>query len=92
MTSQTHDRGQPAYWAELLPVWDEPITEGLQRASCSSACKAITICAAGAWDRGWTAEQWRKDLLSRHHDEEDLRLITAAEECMRSSGLWLWNQ
>lgn len=91
MSQETKGRGQPGYWAEYLPVWDEPIVEEFQRASCHVACKAIATCAAQAWNRGWTAEQWRTDLLSRHHEEEDLQLIAQAEDCMRSSGLWLWN-
>lgn len=78
-------------WAEYLPVWDEPIVEGLQGANCSPACKAIATCAALAWERGWSASQWREDLLGRHHEPEDLLLISTAEECMRKSGLWLWN-
>jgi hypothetical protein len=78
-------------WAEYLPVWNEPIVEGLQGAGCSPACKAIATCAALAWDRGLTAQQWRDDLLQRHHERGDLLLISTAEECMRSSGLWPWN-
>ncbi|MDN5894225.1 MAG: hypothetical protein L0H93_09385 [Nocardioides sp.] len=91
MSTKAEERKKPGYWAEYLPLWDEPITEGLQMASCSPACKSIAVCAAGAWQRGWTAEQWRQDVLSRHPEKEEVRLITAAEDCMRKSGLWLWN-
>ncbi len=91
MTVQTTKRAQPGYWAEYLPLWDEPIVERFQDASCSPACKAIATCAAGAWQRGWTAQQWREDVCSSHPEEEELRLIAEAEECMRNSGLWLWN-
>jgi hypothetical protein len=92
MASGTKEHSSDAgWWAEYLPLWDEPITEGLQGASCHPACKAIAACAAGAWNRDWTAEQWRNDLLSRHHEDDDLRLIAQAEQCMRASGLWLWN-
>lgn len=91
MTDRTKERAQPGYWAEYLPHWDEPLTEGFQRASCSPACKAIATCAVGAWDRGWTAQQWRDDVLSSHPEEEEVRLITDAEKCMRTSGVWPWN-
>lgn len=91
MEEKTQKRSQPGYWAEYLPLWDEPIAEGMNGASCSPACKAIATCAAGAWERGWTAGQWRLDVVSRHPEEEEVALIAAAEECMRHSGLWLWN-
>jgi hypothetical protein len=92
MTTETQSkRPHAGWWAEYLAVWDEPVMEGLQGASCSPACKAIATCAALAWNRGWTAQHWRTDLLARHHDAEDLTLIAEAEECMRDSGLWLWN-
>jgi hypothetical protein len=78
-------------WPEYLPVWDEPITEGLQGASCSVACKAIATCAVLAWNRGESADQWRNGLIGNHHTEVDLRVIAEAQDCMRSSGLWPWN-
>lgn len=84
-TPNTHD------WPDYLPVWNEPIAEGLQGASCSAQCKAIAAYAALAWERGESAEQWRDNLLRNHHGEVDLRLISQAQECMRSSGLWPWN-
>lgn len=89
MPTISEQRRQPGYWAEYLPLWDEPITEGLQRSSCAPACKAI--CAAGAWERGWTADKWRLDVMSKHPEEDELQLIADAEGCMRRSGLWLWN-
>lgn len=91
MATTSEKRRQPGYWAEYLPLWDEPIVEGLQLASCSPACKAIAVCAAGAWERGWTAGEWRQDVTSKHPEEDELRLIAHAEDCMRKSGLWLWN-
>ena len=91
MNATMERRKQPGYWAEYLPLWDEPIAEGLQGAACSPACKAIATCAAGAWDRGWTAEQWRRDVRGRHPEPDEIQLITVAEECMRRAGLWLWN-
>lgn len=92
MVNKAEERKKPGYWAEYLPVWDEPIAEGLHGASCSPACKAIATCAAAAWEQGWTAEQWRQDVLSQHPEEEEVQLILTAEECMRTSGLWLWNE
>ena len=80
-----------ATWAKYLPVWEEPIVEGLQGANCSPACKAIATCAALAWQRGESASQWRDNLLEHHHEPGDLLLISTAEECMRKSGLWLWD-
>lgn len=85
------ERTSVADWAEYLPVWDEPIAEGLQGASCNAACKAIATCAVLAWDRGLTADEWRDGLLDNHHEDADRRLIATSEECMRSSGLWPWN-
>lgn len=90
-TRQQLEKSPTGWWAEYLEVWDVPIGEGLQGASCHPACKAIATCAALAWDRGWTAQRWRDDLVSRHHQPDDLRLIAQAEECMRASGLWLWS-
>lgn len=78
-------------WPEYLPVWEEPIVEGLQGASCSAACKAIATCAVLASERGLTAAQWRSGLLQNHHDDADIRLISTAEECMHGSGLWPWS-
>lgn len=92
MAQTTSTRTSTVDWPEYLPVWDEPIVEGLQGASCSPACKAITTCAALAWNRGLAAQEWRGDLLRRHHEEADVRLISEAEECMRESGLWPWNR
>jgi hypothetical protein len=92
MTTSAKQRvARTGWWAEYLPLWDEPMSEGLQGAACGPACKAIATCAARAWERGWTAEDWRSDLLSRHHEEDDLLLIAQAEDCMHGSGLWLWN-
>lgn len=79
-------------WPEYLPVWDEPIVEGLQGASCSAACKAIMTCAVLASGRGLTAAQWRDELLQNHHEDADILLISTAEECMHASGLWPWNR
>lgn len=90
-TASDPARWAPAEWAEYWPVYDVPVAEGLQGASCSPACKAIATCAACAYQRGWSDAQWRADLLLRHHSEQDLRLITQAEECMQASGLWPWN-
>lgn len=79
-------------WPEYLPVWDEPIVEGLQGAACNAACKAIATYAVLASARGLTAEEWRDGLLQDHHEDADLRLISTSEECMRTSGLWPWNR
>lgn len=95
MSTERRAVGRPeshaGWWAEYLTVWNEPITEGLQGASCSPACKAIATCAALAWDRGWSARHWYDDLRDRHHDPEDLKLINEAVQCMQGSGLWPWH-
>jgi hypothetical protein len=78
-------------WPECPPVWDEPIAEGLLGISSSVACKAIATCAVLAWNRGESTARRRDGLIRNHHSEVDLRVISQAQECTRSSGPWPWN-
>jgi hypothetical protein len=61
-----------------LPEPGHPaLAEWLEGASCDPRVKALAVRAADAADRGVSAAQWRRDLLSEHPDVP----VLVAEHC-----------
>jgi hypothetical protein len=78
-----------AAYAEVL---DDPRNqaEGLDRATCGPHLKHLSELAAAAAPEGFSAAQWRADLLTGAGASAGTA-VDMAETCMRQSGLWPWH-
>ena len=78
-----------AAYAEVL---DDPRNqaEGLDRATCGPHLKHLSELAAAAATEGFSAAQWRADLLTQAGPSA-VTAVDMAETCMRQSGLWPWH-
>lgn len=70
-------------------VIDEPLPEWLEEASCGPHVKHLAHLAMNAAETGATSEQWEA-WIRAHVAEASPRLLAEAEECMRTAGLWPW--
>ncbi len=75
-------------WADLSTIEGPLPVERLEESSCGPHVKAIAVQAVHACAKGFSAAQWRHDMLAAHPSAS--ALLTEAEECMRTSGLWPW--
>lgn len=69
---------------------DDPLPERFEEASCGPHAKHLAHLAMHAADAGGTRDEWLS-WVRRHVPEASPTLIVEAEECMRSSGTWPWN-
>lgn len=77
--------------AEHGHLMDSPASnvEGLDRAACAGHATDLARLALGASVTGVGAEQWRSWIRDELGERGDV-LLAAAEECMRTNGLWPW--
>jgi hypothetical protein len=69
---------------------DEPLPERFEEASCGPHAKHLAHVALHAAGLGSTQEEWRA-WVTQQVPEASSKLIAEAEECMRTSGTWPWN-
>ncbi len=80
--------GEDLAWADLSASHDPALVAWLEDASCDPHVKALVVRAVHASERGVSAARWRSELLAEHPGASVL--LSTAEQCMRSSGLWPW--
>ena len=64
--------------------------EGLDRASCAGHITVLARLALGASSQGLSSQHWRSWILDALGDR-GAPVLSAAEGCMRSNGLWPWH-
>lgn len=70
-------------------VMDEPLPEGLERASCGPIAKHLAHLALHAARTDHSPDQWRT-WVCEHVEGVTPTVMGDAEACMHSAGLWPW--